>query len=686
MSDNAPDYLIPKMGEHAVGSTATYERLFISDLNQSRRKRVELDHMLDPFDPDTVDEGELEERPAMGVLLTYEQGWFQEGLALGQLIHSLCLAPGEVTKIAVVDWRRQQEAAASDVIAASSQQTASGEQTSSTEQVQSLVKESLHSGNEVAIGSSTQRQAAGSAGFLFGGASAATASNASLGHVATMAVGSEDVVAESTTDVAQRTKQAAQTTRAQRSTRIQEASASETENITTRVVVNYNHMHAMTVQYYEVLQVYSLKTRVARAQRCLFIPFKVRSFDLDTVLAQRELLTEIANDLGLTTLAAAFKNLDKTAEEHEETLRKLEKLVSSADQQLELAEKQVADIRAAKPVIKPEDTINIALAETRVALEKGILQGRMPAEEIDWRLKLLDAMDQRNQARAKAIAPRTVLDITRAALMASNEDIFKALNKDQLFFNQQMWMRMDAYQVHRLFYDYRFEGEPLAGLIDPQPVGTFGHYTAFRWNFDSDKSAEREAFKTRYEHSDSAAIKTKIVLPTEGVFAEAVLGQSNSAEKIDLTRFWNWSESPIPILPPEIAPIGRKEDGQVGQATPPTQMASSMPFMPMPRWSDQSADMSALVSALRSAGQGNATGGGGAASVANNAGDNAASGAANATDAAVESHKTYTKFVVDMANSDLVKTIASTALPAGKGASLVGGLMNAAKKATGKEE
>ena len=35
-----------------------------------------------------------------------------------------------------------------------------------------------------------------------------------------------------------------------------------------------------------------------------------------------------------------------------------------------------------------------------------------------------------------------------------------------------------------------------------------------------------------------------IALPTRGVLGEAVLGSSPSAEKIDLTRFWNWADSP----------------------------------------------------------------------------------------------------------------------------------------------
>lgn len=41
---------------------------------------------------------------AFGALLTYSQSWFSQGVTLGQLLHSVALAPGESTRIAVVDW------------------------------------------------------------------------------------------------------------------------------------------------------------------------------------------------------------------------------------------------------------------------------------------------------------------------------------------------------------------------------------------------------------------------------------------------------------------------------------------------------------------------------------------------------------------------------------------------------
>ena len=67
-----------------------------------------------------------------------------------------------------------------------------------------------------------------------------------------------------------------------------------------------------------------------------------------------------------------------------------------------------------------------------------------------------------------------------------------------------------------------------------------------------------------------------VPIATAGVFAEAVLGRSNSAEKLDITRFWNWQDSPTPLTPPEIAPVATgtratAEDltpGQLGAAGP----------------------------------------------------------------------------------------------------------------------
>jgi len=56
-------------------------------------------------------------------------------------------------------------------------------------------------------------------------------------------------------------------------------------------------------------------------------------------------------------------------------------------------------------------------------------------------------------------------------------------------------------------------------------------------------------------HRQSAPNQTSHAsLPTRGVLGEAMLGHCSSGEKIDLTRFWNWQDSPTESAP-AIAPV-----------------------------------------------------------------------------------------------------------------------------------
>ena len=52
-----------------------------------------------------------------------------------------------------------------------------------------------------------------------------------------------------------------------------------------------------------------------------------------------------------------------------------------------------------------------------------------------------------------------------------------------------------------------------------------------------------------YHRSSFSPPSSIISLPTRGVLGEAVLGHCASAEKIDLTRFWNWQDSPGDAAP-----------------------------------------------------------------------------------------------------------------------------------------
>lgn len=71
--------------------------------------------------------------------------------------------------------------------------------------------------------------------------------------------------------------------------------------------------------------------------------------------------------------------------------------------------------------------------------------------------------------------------------------------------------------------------------------------------------------------------QSSITLPARGVLGEAVLGSCNACEKIDLTRFWNWQDSPADTAtdPKDLAQLFGDVNSLVGPAgaTAPSQLA-----------------------------------------------------------------------------------------------------------------
>jgi hypothetical protein len=73
---------------------------------------------------------------------------------------------------------------------------------------------------------------------------------------------------------------------------------------------------------------------------------------------------------------------------------------------------------------------------------------------------------------------------------------------------------------------------------------------------------------TNFHRNGFSSPVSHVALPTHGVLAEAILGSCPSGEKIDLTRFWNWGDSPIPQAP-DIAPVAIGQPGSLAAATAP---------------------------------------------------------------------------------------------------------------------
>src|SRR4029078_6841514 len=107
--------------------------------------------------------------------------------------------------------------------------------------------------------------------------------------------GERELAANYAQQIKHRTQQNASSVRNRRGSIVREFSQEEHEQISTRVVTNYNHMHALSIQYYEVVQAFRVTTQLERAEKCLFVPLKLLNFrDSAVVDRWREILARAA--------------------------------------------------------------------------------------------------------------------------------------------------------------------------------------------------------------------------------------------------------------------------------------------------------------------------------------------------------------------------------------------------------
>jgi len=180
------------------------------------------------------------------------------------------------------------------------------------------------------------------------------------------------------------------------------------------------------------------------------------------------------------------------------------------------------------------------------------------------------------------------------AIRASNE-LINHLEANRLHYSRAAFQRMDEAAIAGLLARFTYRGIPMTQVVEPRPIALTANFLVFRVNVPLQGELEDPAFGD--EQTDflrflnahglkTPVPKTEVVpLPSGGVFAEAVLGRFNSAEKVDLKRFWNWQDSPIQITAPEIAPVAagsraQTEDlkpGQLGAPIVTIQSPTSLP-------------------------------------------------------------------------------------------------------------
>ncbi|KTD74103.1 hypothetical protein [Legionella tucsonensis] len=622
--------------------------------------------------------------PAVGAMLTFAQSWFAQGITLGNLLHSIALAPGESTRIAVMDWSRQVKASGQETIAESENLTNTTTHNRAISEVQNAVATEVQTGFSKTSGSSTTSAGGGGLGLSLGpltlGGSGSSSTSSSNAESFSTSSGTRNLAATMNQQVADATQQAASSVRDRRASIVKEVSEEEHQSVSTRIIANYNHMHALTIQYFEVIEIYRVNVQLQQVERCLFVPMKLTHFDQATIKRYQGVLANVAiNQRAKELLSREFGSViiqptlplrpTRSVFDHVAVLDRmpLNRSMRASTNATNTAEDRsnappptttepttppttppptsgpywINDelIRASRitlaGITKPgtnsvtlpgetefsgisldltaQNRSAISITAVNLDLQSGnvvklnsispitwIATESIPIQELiairitsantSYLTGRLTLQLSYNSAKFPIslpveVSPNAVeVQLCRFSANQSEAELEMHLEQNRLHYSQAIWRALDPSQISLLLSAYTFEGKPIGDLIDPNPIMVASNYLVFRMpsfiqavgieNTESDTEDEAHK-KWRGWLKDrglilgaNTAIEQLVPIPTGGVFAEAVLGRSNCAERLDATRFWNWQDSPIPLQPPEIAAIQMESRTQPVDVTP----------------------------------------------------------------------------------------------------------------------
>ena len=241
----------------------------------------------------------------IGYILNMHQAWVPDGFALGNLLYSLILAPGEEQRLVVRENKQTY----------SLQDTAEGSESVSEDyrnnQLDNTTAAYDYALEQMSLGQSSSKYETksnsfgGHGGFAGFGAVFGLSGSFSKSSGSASSSASQRNSHNEASNAAQQFQHGIKTasdriSQAQRLS-ISLATSEQSDSVATRIIANHNHSHAMTIQYWEVMRRYSLETCIEGVDLVLYVPLKLIKFAYgeDSALEQ-------ASKEGLTQRYAAL--------------------------------------------------------------------------------------------------------------------------------------------------------------------------------------------------------------------------------------------------------------------------------------------------------------------------------------------------------------------------------------------
>ncbi len=223
---------------------------------------------------------------SLGYIVRMAQRWTPLGLALGDLVYSLPLAPGEQQRVAVVERTATSRVVDSETLDTSEQVSfTERDDTSAQATFESAFDEAASGGSHIDTHAASSGTA-GAAGIGFalgpvvigGGVASSSGKSSTDGNTNTWMQGSKATTSAAAQTTHSSVQRSASARRHSARTAMRLATASETDRVVTKVISNHNKTRALTVQYWEVLRMFDVSTVVEGVTLTCLVPLDIVKF------------------------------------------------------------------------------------------------------------------------------------------------------------------------------------------------------------------------------------------------------------------------------------------------------------------------------------------------------------------------------------------------------------------------